>query len=343
MDRDNVLETWTGTGTGNPSLAGAQSGFRSFSGLTGYFAYKIANGNTEWEIGVGSVDGSYPVMVRSTVLSNHLGTTATVNFTAGTKSVALVQIAERSVVVGSTAATGAPRAVGGDSIVGGSNAIASGSYGIALGANIDTGNGSDVIAMGRAHTISGSTPNVIAMGNGAVINIGAPGYCRSFFGGQVSHPYSAAEGPYAVTRGWGTKAWAPWDGASAHAPYAQHLDVAWNQITTNATPTVMRLAPSTNQELLIGQKRLMTFDILLSAYEQGGTYRSYSVRFTGAAVYNGFVDTVITTAIATSAGFAPSAALSVTSEILRLTATGVASTNIRWQAHGRILEANSNV
>lgn len=340
MDRNNAQHTWTGTGTGNPTLGSASSGYRSFSGLTGYFAYKIDNGGAEWEIGVGSVDGSYPLMTRSTVLANHLGTTALVNFTAGTKTVSLVQVAERSVVVGSTTPGTPPQAIGAESIVGGSGSKASGSYGVALGQNTDAGNASDVIAIGHGHTVSGSTPHVIALGENASVNIGAPGYCISVHSGQVNHPHSKAHGPYAITRGWGTKSWTPWAGDTAHAPYSQIIDVAWGCFTTDATPKVLRLAPSTNQDFFVNQKTLVVFDIMLAALELGGSYRTYAKRITGAQRFDAFEGTPVHTDI-TGTGFGVSASIAATSQLLRITATGLAATNIQWSAHGRLLEINS--
>jgi hypothetical protein len=86
---DRVRETTTTTGTGTITLAGAVTGFQSFSvignGNTTY--YCIAGQNTsEWEVGVGTYTSAGTTLARTTVLaSSNAG--AAVNFSAGTKDV----------------------------------------------------------------------------------------------------------------------------------------------------------------------------------------------------------------------------------------------------------------
>ena len=90
--KDRVQETSTTNGTGDITLAGAVSGFKSFAttmlvGDTTYYA--IINGAIavpEWEIGLGTYS-ALNTLTRTTVLANSLNTTATMNFTAGTKFV----------------------------------------------------------------------------------------------------------------------------------------------------------------------------------------------------------------------------------------------------------------
>jgi len=88
--KDRVNETATTTGTGTFTLAGAVSGFRSFSdignGNTTYYAI-VAQTGTEFEVGIGTYTSSGTTLSRDTVLSNSLGTTAKINFSAGTKNV----------------------------------------------------------------------------------------------------------------------------------------------------------------------------------------------------------------------------------------------------------------
>lgn len=90
--KDRVQETSITNGTGDITLAGAVSGFKSFAatmliGDTTYYA--IINGGIavpEWEIGLGTYS-ALNTLTRTTVLANSLNTTATINFTAGTKFV----------------------------------------------------------------------------------------------------------------------------------------------------------------------------------------------------------------------------------------------------------------
>jgi hypothetical protein len=86
---DRVQETTTTTGTGTVTLAGAVSGFQSFS--------VVGNGNTtfytivdssagDWEVGIGTYTSSGTTLSRDTVLSSS-NSGSLVNFSAGTKNV----------------------------------------------------------------------------------------------------------------------------------------------------------------------------------------------------------------------------------------------------------------
>jgi hypothetical protein len=88
--KDRVKETTATTGTGTVTLAGASTGFQSFAAIgnanTTY--YTIAGqGTNEWEVGLGTYTLSGTTLSRDTVLSNSLGTTAKINFSAGSKDV----------------------------------------------------------------------------------------------------------------------------------------------------------------------------------------------------------------------------------------------------------------
>ena len=83
---DRVRETSTTTGTGTLTLAGAVSGFQTFStaiGNTNTCYYTIVNGS-EWEVGLGTVGAG--TLARTTVLKSSNAGSA-VNFSAGTKDV----------------------------------------------------------------------------------------------------------------------------------------------------------------------------------------------------------------------------------------------------------------
>ena len=93
---DRVKETTTTTGTGTVTLAGAATGFQSFSvignGNTTY--YTIAGqGTAEWEVGIGTYTSSGTTLARTTVISSS-NAGSLVNFSAGTKDVFVTYPAE---------------------------------------------------------------------------------------------------------------------------------------------------------------------------------------------------------------------------------------------------------
>lgn len=94
--KDRVKETTTTSGTGTVTLAGATSGFQSFSvvgdGNTTYYA--IENGNN-WEVGVGTYTASGTTLSRDTILeSSNAGSAISLS---GTSIVFCTYPAERSV------------------------------------------------------------------------------------------------------------------------------------------------------------------------------------------------------------------------------------------------------
>jgi hypothetical protein len=86
--KDRVKETSTTTGTGTITLAGAVTGFRSFADIgDGNTTYYTIAGGSQFEVGIGTYTASGTTLARNTVLSNSLGTTANIDFSAGTKDV----------------------------------------------------------------------------------------------------------------------------------------------------------------------------------------------------------------------------------------------------------------
>lgn len=92
---DRVKETATTTGTGDFTLAGASTGYRTFNSGFGvgppfYYCIEAVDGSGvptgDWEVGIGWLSAS-TTLVRNQVLSNSAGTTALINFSAGTKNV----------------------------------------------------------------------------------------------------------------------------------------------------------------------------------------------------------------------------------------------------------------
>lgn len=87
--KDRVKETTTTAGTGTVTLAGAVTGYQSFSaignGNTTYYCIAGQSGS-EWEVGIGTYTSSGTTLSRDTVLaSSNAGSLVT--FSAGTKDV----------------------------------------------------------------------------------------------------------------------------------------------------------------------------------------------------------------------------------------------------------------
>lgn len=96
---DRVKETTTSIGTGSVTLAGAVTGYQSFSvignGNTTY--YCIADqGGANWEVGIGTYSTTGPTLARTTVLASSNSNTL-VSFPAGTKDVFVTYPSEKSI------------------------------------------------------------------------------------------------------------------------------------------------------------------------------------------------------------------------------------------------------
>ena len=95
---DRVQETTTTTGTGTITLAGAVTGFQSFSaignGNTTFYTIADQTGS-DWEVGVGTYTSSGTTLSRDTVLSSS-NSGSLVNFSAGTKNVFVTLPASRT-------------------------------------------------------------------------------------------------------------------------------------------------------------------------------------------------------------------------------------------------------
>jgi hypothetical protein len=107
--KDRVQETSTTTGTGTFTLAGAVSGFQSFSaigdGNTTYYAIVLGS---EWEVGLGTYTSSGTTLSRDTILESSNSGSA-VNFSAGTKNVFVTYPAEEAVYQDATGTAYAPQ------------------------------------------------------------------------------------------------------------------------------------------------------------------------------------------------------------------------------------------
>lgn len=95
---DRVKESTTTTGTGNVSLGGPISGFRSFASVLSvgdktFYSFVAEDGS--WETGIGTYQGSN-ILERTSVLeSSNAG--SKVNFAAGTKTIFISYPAKKSI------------------------------------------------------------------------------------------------------------------------------------------------------------------------------------------------------------------------------------------------------
>ena len=97
---DRVKVTSTTTGTGAFALGAAVTGFETFAqgiGNNNTTYYCIFNqGTNEFEVGLGTLDGTSANLTRTTVISSS-NSDAAVNFSAGTKDVFCTLPASKSV------------------------------------------------------------------------------------------------------------------------------------------------------------------------------------------------------------------------------------------------------
>ena len=102
---DRVRETTTTTGTGAVSLAGAVTGFQSFSAGIGNgnsTYYTISDNITnQWEVGIGTYTSAGSTLSRDTVLASS-NSGSLVNFSTGTADVFVTYPSERAVYVNSS-------------------------------------------------------------------------------------------------------------------------------------------------------------------------------------------------------------------------------------------------
>lgn len=157
--KDRVQETTTTTGTGTVTLAGAVTGFQSFSviGDDNTCYYAITSGN-DWEVGLGTYTASGTTLSRDTILeSSNAGSAITLS---GTSNVFVTYPAEKSAHLDSTDTLYAPQIVASNGISLHNNTVSS-NFVIPTGYN-GFAVGPQTVAAGVALTIpSGSKYLVI--------------------------------------------------------------------------------------------------------------------------------------------------------------------------------------
>ena len=95
---DRIQETTTTTGTGTYTLAGAKSGFASFSGVgDGNTTYYACSDGTDFEVGLGTYTASGSLLARTTILSSSNSNNA-VNWGAGDKDIFVTLPSAKSVL-----------------------------------------------------------------------------------------------------------------------------------------------------------------------------------------------------------------------------------------------------
>lgn len=141
---DRVKETTTTTGTGTITLAGAATGFQSFSaignGNSTYYTIYL-QGGSEWEVGIGTYTSSGTTLSRDSVLSSS-NSGSLVNFSAGTKDVFCDYPAGRAVIGGEGYVENAQTVNNSSTVTTGSNAFSVGPVTIASGKSVTVPSGS---------------------------------------------------------------------------------------------------------------------------------------------------------------------------------------------------------
>jgi hypothetical protein len=111
--KDRVQEISTTTGTGTITLAGAVTGFQSFSAIgNANTTYYTIVGGTQWEVGLGTYTLSGTTLSRDTVLASSTG--SKLDLAAGTKNVFVTYPADKSIyddAAGNVIALGTPASV----------------------------------------------------------------------------------------------------------------------------------------------------------------------------------------------------------------------------------------
>ena len=96
--KDRVKETTTTTGTGTYTLAGAVSGFETFTAnlSNSDTTYYVCTDNTDFEVGLGTFTSSGTTLSRDTILASS-NSNNEVNWSSGTRSIFMTYPADKAV------------------------------------------------------------------------------------------------------------------------------------------------------------------------------------------------------------------------------------------------------
>ena len=168
---DRVKETTTTTGTGAVSLGGATTGFETFAsgiGNSNTTYYVIAHQTaSEWEVGLGTLDGDSSDLTRTTVISSSNSDSA-VDFAAGTKDVfctvpaskLLIEDANNDITIGRNLTVTGDLTISGDDLTMGTN-----TSGAAL-----IGDGTNFNPVAISGDITIGSDGTAAIGSGVIVN-----------------------------------------------------------------------------------------------------------------------------------------------------------------------------
>lgn len=199
---DRVQETTTSPGTGDATLNGAVTGFRTFSSVmanadTCY--YTIADqGGANWEVGIGTYASSGNLLQRTTVLASSAGAPTKTNFSSGTQAIFITYTAARSVNLDGTGNVSALGNVSSGTWQGTTIAVAYGG----TGTTTSTGTGSVVLSNSPALTTPNlGTPSAITLTNatGLPLSTGVSGTLSTSNGGTGLTSFTSGGAVYATS------------------------------------------------------------------------------------------------------------------------------------------------
>lgn len=341
--KDKVGESSSSTGTGNFTVSGALTGHRTFNAAFGtgvLFPYQIDDGAGNWETGVGQLTAA-TTLARTRVHSNSLGTTALINFGAGTKEVRSGPTAAFSIAMDPAATVAAPQAAT-DSLAIGAGALANVADAVAVGEGaLVNGNGGTALGRGASAAAAGT-----ALGSNASAGSGiALGAQATASGGGIAIGQATATHALSMVGQGVTSRMIGQRGFSAaqvsNAAVAERIDVELAAASTSATPVELtaNFDGTNNGKLALNASESWHYRITVIARKQG-TGETWCKRYElvgkvvgGVAAQLGSTTETSVQVDAALSGATFAATIDTANNKLKLVATGLAATTIRWVAH----------